>query len=91
MDYGKFSIEVRDSEAPFFIRGRAFHADFEAEHFHYEELPQGSPARRALRAIRHVDPVGRQRRREEAVRNRLPVPDYVAEELAKYLRPSGTR
>ncbi|MEX2043293.1 MAG: hypothetical protein WD926_00170 [Patescibacteria group bacterium] len=82
--YGKFSIHVYDPAAPPPIRERSFHADFEAEHFHYGELPGVFQGRSGLRQF--IDPVGARRRREQEARNRLPIPDRVAEVLAEYLR-----
>lgn len=84
--YGTFSIDVSDRLAPPSIRGRVFHADLEAEHFHYGDSADWSPARRALGLLRHLDPGGRRKRRQREIQNRLPVPDHLAKELLAYLQ-----
>lgn len=89
--YGTFTVAVGDPAAPLSTRGRSFHADLESEHFHYGDLTHDSPARRALDLARHFDTAGRRKRQHREAQNRLPVPDHVAEDLARYLRGSARR
>ena len=82
--YGRFSLIVRDRNAPLAVRNRIFIAHFEGAGLVYRDT--SSRLRRTIRPVQDaLDSGGRARREKREHEAMTPVPDHMAEELGEYL------